>query len=297
MPLVSFQDLFAGARSGGYALGYFEAWNLESLQAVVQAAEEEQAPVIVGFNGGFLRHRDRAAPEDLSYYSSFRLALERASVPVGFLLNESDDIGQIVEAIELGFNGVMPESDGIEAGDYQRLVREVVDLAHARGVFVEAQVGELPNGAHESNGRGRITKPQEAVRFVSETKIDALGVAVGNVHILTEGKASIDFDALRRLRDCVDLPLVLHGGTSIPLDSAEELVRLGVLKFNFGTNLKQAYLCAVGKALAKYEPPASPHPFLGMGGPSDIMAAGRGAVKQAVKGMLKQLNASKKATV
>jgi ketose-bisphosphate aldolase len=294
MPLVSFQKLFADAREGRYALGYFESWNLESLQAVVEAAEEERAPVIAGFNGGFLRHHTRRKPESLVFYSSLRPALERSSAPAAFLLNESDDLAQIEEAMELGFNGVMPESEGVDPAKYRALVRDVVRIAHAKGVFVEAQVGQLPNAAHRQNGSGRITDPADARRFVEETGVDALAVAIGNIHILTEGKASMNFDALRRIREQVDVPLVLHGGTSIPLDRAAEMVELGVLKFNFGTTLKQAYLQALGEKLAAYHPPQSPHPFLGMGGPQDIMTGAREALKQTVKSILRTLNCSNK---
>lgn len=292
MPLAPLQKLLADARKGGYALGYFESWNVESFQAVVQAAEEERAPVIAGFNGGFLRHQGRQAPESLAFYAGLRLALERSSVSIGFLLNESGDLEQIKQAMDLGFNAVMPESEDMEPGRYLRLVQEVVEIAHPKGIAVEAQVGRLPHAGDGAGANGRLTDPEEASRFVRETKIDALAVAAGNVHVLTEGKAGLDFDVLRRIRDRVDIPFVLHGGTGISLDQAGRMIELGVVKFNFGTNLKQAYLEAVRGKLAAYHAPMSPHPFLGMGGEEDIMVAGRDAVKETVKGLLRTLRSS-----
>jgi fructose/tagatose bisphosphate aldolase len=118
---------------------------------------------------------------------------------------------------------------------------------------------------------------------VEETGIDALGVAVGNVHILTEGKAVIDLEALERIRHRVKVPLVLHGGTGIPLGRVQDYIQRGVAKLNFGTTLKQVYLEAVRQKLAVYHRPMSPHPFVGMGGQEDIHTAGREAVKQKVK--------------
>src|SRR5690242_908908 len=176
MPLVSMKQLLADARAGGYALCYCESWNLESLQAVVAAAEEIRAPSIAGFNGGFLGRACRSKPERLAFYSGMAGALRESSAPVSLILNETDDLGQIKEGIDQGFNAVMVENNALAPDAYQRLVKEVVRLAHAKGVAVEAQVGHLPNGWDASHGTGEITEPAEARRFVAETGVDALGV-------------------------------------------------------------------------------------------------------------------------
>ena len=293
MPLISMKELLERARLGSYAVTYCESWSLESFQAVVEAAEEERSPFIAGFSGGFLGHPGRSKPEDLRYYSCFASVLEKCAVPVAFLLNESDDFAQIERSIELGFNAVMVENERLEAGAYRDMVKRVVDLAHARGVSVEAQVGHLPNAAVQ--GCGEATDPASARKFVEETGIDALGVAVGNVHILTQGKAPIDEDALASIRDAVKVPLVLHGGSGIPLELAPTLVRLGVAKVNYGTTLKQAYLDAVREKLAAYHVPMSRHPFLGMGGPEDILVAGREAVKSKARQLIRAFGGSGRA--
>lgn len=286
MPLASMHDLLAAARSGGYALCYCESWNLESLQAVVEAAEEMRSPVIAGFNGGFLRHASRAKRERISYYAGCRTALQESSVPIAFLLNETDDLAQIEEGIELGFNAVMVESDYLEPDRYRQMVKRVVRLAQAKGVGVEAQVGRLPHGCEEGHQAGRITDPTQARAFVEEIGIDALGISVGNVHILTKGKAAIDLDCLAAVHEQVKIPLVIHGGTGFPSECAREAIALGVAKFNFGTNLKQAYLAALRQRLDRYSEPMNPHPFLGMGGPDDILMAARDAVKRKVKELI-----------
>jgi len=282
MPLAPMNDLLAAARAGGYALCYCESWNLESLQAVIEAAEEMRSPIVAGFNGGFLRHPARSRPENLAYYAAFRHALQTSSARAAFLLNETDDFAQIEEGIELGFNAVMVESHSLGPEEYRRLVKKVVRRAHPRNVSVEAQIGHLPDGCDGGQGDGQVTDPKVARAFVKETGIDALGISIGNVHILTRGKATIDLGWLARIREEVDLPLVIHGGTGFPPEYAREVIALGVAKFNFGTNLKQTYLAALRETLAQYAEPMNPHPFLGMGGNQDILVAARKAVKQKV---------------
>ncbi len=295
MPFVPMDRLLADARRGGYAVCYCESWNLESLQAVVEGAEELQSPVIVGFNGGFLMHPSRSKPEDLSFYTGMALAVRKARVPVSLILNESDDFSQIAAGIELGFNAVMVESHHLGFDEYKTLVKRVVALGEPKRVFVEGQIGELPDGCDGPNGSGIITDPLLAKSFVEETGIDALSVSIGNVHVMTRGKAAIDLEALRRIREVVQVPLVVHGGTGFPSQSAADVIGLGVTKFNFGTTLKQAYLAAVRDKLAAYHEPMNPHPFLGMGGPEDIMVAGREAVKAKVKELIQQYGFAGKA--
>ena len=293
MPLISMKEMLEDARKRGYAASYCESWNLESLQAEVEAAEEERSPIIVGFNGGFLLRSGQRTFEQLGYYAAFREALSRAKVPVSFLLNESDSIEQIEQAVSLGFDSVMPENEDLPAEEYLRMVKHVVEKAHAKGVTVEAQVGHL---ADASGGtEAQPTDPEAARAFVKATNIDALGVAVGNVHILTSGKRSLDLSALKKIQAVVKIPLVLHGGTGIPLELAPQCIKLGVAKVNFGTGLKQAYLAAVRENLAKYREPMSPHPFLGMGGKHDILIAGREAVKVEVAKLLRAFRSSGKA--
>src|ERR1700722_3303212 len=154
MPIVSLHDILRNARHGSYGVPYCESWNLESVQAVVEAAEKLRSPAIVGFNGGFLQHPSRRYREKIAWYAGMRLALESASVPVALLLNESTSMDQIAEAIRLGFNAVMPENEGLSIDEYRCLVKETVALAHPNGVWVEAQIGTLPAGhtSHHSNG-------------------------------------------------------------------------------------------------------------------------------------------------
>jgi fructose-bisphosphate aldolase, class II len=286
MPLVPMVELLADARRRGYAVCYCESWNLESFQAVIEAAEELGSPIIVGFNGGFLMHASRRRPENLAFYAGMGVPLRECQVPVSLILNESESLSQIARGLELGFNAVMVESHHLGSGEYRELVKQVVAVARSRNAFVEGQIGVLPNGWEGPNGSGVITDPSLARAFVEETGVDALSVSIGNVHILTQGKAPIDIEALKQLRAAVKVPLVLHGGTGFPAERAAEVIALGVAKFNFGTALKQAYLAAVREAIKAYHEPMNPHVFLGMGGAEDVMVAGREAVKLKVKELI-----------
>lgn len=288
-------QLLTDAQHGKYAVCYCESWNLESFEAIVEAAEEANAPVIVGFNGGFLMHPSRSKPENLAYYACLGTALRGAKSPVAFLLNETDSFAQIEEGIAQGFNAVMVENDLLPPEEYRRLVKRVVQTAHAAGISVEAAVGRLPDGRRGGKGKPQFTDPEAAQLFVKETGIDALGISVGNVHVLTRGKASIDLGAIERIHNKVSIPLVLHGGTGIPLALTKEVVTRGVAKINYGTLLKQAYLKAVQEKLDGYEEDSNPHPFLGEGGRRDVLMAGREAVKRKVRKLLQSYGSAGKA--
>jgi fructose-bisphosphate aldolase class II len=293
MALVPMTELLSAAKCGEYAVCYCEAWNLESFEAVVEAAEESVSPIITGFNGGFLIHPERPKPENLACYAGMGAALRESSAPAAFLLNETDSFAQITRAIELGFNGVMVDNDHLEVKEYRQLVKKVVQRAHQARVAVEAAVGRLANGS--GNAHAENTDPLLARDFVEETGIDALGVAVGNVHILTRGEAELDLEALQRISEFVPVPLVLHGGTSIPLERVQSYIRCRVAKINFGTVLKQAYLQAIRQKLEGYQEPMNPHLFVGMGGRDDLLMAGRNAVKEKVQELLVQCGSAGKA--
>jgi ketose-bisphosphate aldolase len=273
----------AAALEGKYAVGYFESWNFESLQGVIDAAEESRSPMIIGFNGEFMSSDKRTAKERIAWYGALgKAAAESAGVPCAFIFNECTRDAWVRQAITAGFNLVMPipaEGEAVEEDgpSYAARTRALVELAHAHGVAVEGELGELPFGAE---GGGALTSPEQAARFVDETGVDLLAISAGNVHVLLQGRKALDLERVRQLRAAVETPLVLHGGTGIDGESLQSAIALGIAKVNFGTYLKQHYLAAVRRALASTEP--NPHRLLGMGEHDDVMVAGRMAVRDAV---------------
>ncbi len=279
MPLVPVHELTRPALEQGYAVGYFESWNFESLLGVIDAAEAAQSPVIIGFNGEFMSGEHRVAPERLAWYGALgRAAAESAAIPCALIFNECPHDEWVRRAVTAGFNIVMPVPDeGEPPANYARRTAAITAYAHEHAVAVEAELGTLPFGADIP---GDVTDPQSAAEFVAQTGIDLLAISAGNVHVLLEGRRSLDLTRIAELREAVPVPLVLHGGTGIDDDSLREAIRLGVAKVNFGTVMKQTYLLAVHMALHNREP--NPHELLGMGGQSDIMVAGRLAVRDVV---------------
>jgi ketose-bisphosphate aldolase len=289
MPLISLSKMMDAALKGKYAVGYFESWNLESLKAVVAAAEEMRSPVIVGFNAGILADRRRILPpENLEYLGAIgEIAARNATVPVALILNEIPSFGVAMQGIRFGFNVLMYEDETEDLEVSIRRTRQVVEAAHAVGVTVESKVGHMPmaeNGAHRSSSAGYpMTDPQEACRFVRETGVDALGVSVGNIEVLMKGKARMDLGLLSRIRDAVEIPLVLHGGSGIPDEQVSALVARGVCKMNLGAVLNLAFLNGMKRLLRRGGKYVSPKEILGSGLKVDLLAAGELAMKNLIQ--------------
>jgi ketose-bisphosphate aldolase len=281
MPLTPIDELLQNARERRYAIGYFESWNLESLQGVVDAAEATRSPIILGFNGEFLSNPNRRQIERLEWYAALgKAAATSATVPCGFIFNECQNDAWVHHAVLAGFNLVMPSDPLATNEDYSRRVATLTEFAHRHGVAVEAEVGRLPSGLTGWSDHGGLTDPDSAARFVRETSVDLLAVSVGNVHVLTKGEQELDLDRLSGIASKVAVPLVLHGGTGISATSLRGAIALGVSKVNYGTYLKQQYLRAIRASVAADLD--NPHELFGMGGDRDVMVAGRLAVRDAV---------------
>jgi ketose-bisphosphate aldolase len=281
MPLRPINELIRHAREHRYALGYFESWNLESLQGVLDAAEATRSPIIIGFNGEFLSHPDRKLTERLECYAELgKAAAAGATVPCGLIFNECSDDEWVRNAVLAGFNLVMPADPAASYEDYRRRVAALTAFAHRYGVALEAEVGHLPTGTTGTRNGNHLTDPELAARFIQDTGADLLAVSVGNVHIMIKGEQDLDLERLSQICLRVAEPLVLHGGTGISASSLRAAINLGVTKVNYGTYLKQRYLQAVRTSVAANVD--NPHELLGIGGDLDVMVAGRFAVRDAV---------------
>jgi ketose-bisphosphate aldolase len=282
--IQSMKSLIEKAVACRYAVGYFESWNLESLQGIVDAAEQTESPVILGCNGDFLSGEERLLSESLSCHAAMIMAAARsARAPCALVFNECSREDWLKEAVDLGFTLVMPVEPTDDYEAYVKLARTVVDFAHRRGALVEVELGrlpcDLPNAVH--HGHASTTDPEQAARLIDETGADLLAVSVGNVHLDVRGRRHcLDLDLLERIRRATPVPLVLHGGSGISPDSLRSAIELGVVKVNYATYMKQRYLSAVRNRLARQC--EDPHRLLGLGGEEDLMVAGRKAVKEAV---------------
>jgi fructose/tagatose bisphosphate aldolase len=277
MSLERIERLMKEAQAGGYAVGYFESWNLDSLQGVIDAAEQTRSPIIIGFNGEFLSQRAGATTDELALYGSVGRAIAtEASVPCGFIFNECSNDAWLERAITAGFNLVMPADPGARPGEYTRRVKRLTELAHARAVAVEAEVEK----SDSEEDHEEATDPTAAANFVEATGIDLLAVSVGNEEIKLEGRAPLDLLRLEAIHQRIEIPLVLHGGSGIEDKSLKAAIRLGVRKVNYGTYMKQKYLHALRGSLSSIE--SNPHALLGDGSNTDVIVVGRTVIRDAV---------------
>jgi ketose-bisphosphate aldolase len=287
MALVPLTDLLAEARAGGYAVGYFEAWDCYSLEAVLAAAEAEHAPVILGF-GCLLVDQDWLDAGGIESLAGLgRAVAARSRVPVALLLNEAHKPEHALRGIDAGFNAVMVCSSEVET--VSRLVRE----AHARGAAVEGELGTLPDAGDATHAN--LTDPDKARAFVEATGVDCLAVSFGNAHVLEGRSAQVDLDRLDAIHRRVDVPLVVHGGTSFPADAVDGAIARGVAKFNVGTALKRAFLDGLTDAVSSAATDASPHDLLGSHGSADLLGAGQRRMTAVVRDLMRLYGSSGRA--
>jgi ketose-bisphosphate aldolase len=290
MPLVRMTTLLRHAREHGYAVGYFESWNLESLLAVKDAAERMHSPVIIGFNGGFLGRSDRRVKEDIGIYGNLGRAVAEASqVPMALILNEATDPALLRDGLAAGFNVVMHDHEGSSLEESIRINVALVEDAHDVGAEVEAEIGELPAGRGIGTGKshGMKTDPGEALRFIAETGIDALAVSVGNIHVLEGRTSSLDFELLAELLRRVPVPLVLHGGTGIDRVDLKEAIHRGVCKINVGTVLRRRFVNSIRQFYETREVDSlDPGELTSTGGDNDMLCAARAEVAVEVEHLM-----------
>ena len=290
MPLVSFNELMARAERGGYAIGYFESWNLESLMAVADAAEATRSPVLLGFSGIYLTHPDRVVAEPLAGYAALGLEVCRGlSVPASLVFNESPDLDAVLAAVRLGFSLVMLSDGDLDLATQTERVQQVVCAAHAAGVAVEGEATALPGVGgelSESTGDARLTGVAMARAFVESTGVDALAVNVGQMHLHGRQEVRLDLARLAELEEALTVPLVLHGATSVRREDLAAAIGCGVRKINVASVLKQAYLGALREACAAVVEPHNPYEVIGSGLPADVLVAGRQALQRTVEDLM-----------
>ena len=289
MTLVRFKDLMKQAEQGQYAVGYFESWNLESLQAVRDAAESLHSPVIMGFSGIYLPHPARLAKETLGMYAALGLeACRSLSVPACLLFNESPDFDWVMDAIDLGFSLVMYTDETVGLEQQSETVRRIVGKAHAVGVAVEGELSSLPGvagGLASLPGEQHMDDPGLARTFVEGTGVDPLAVNVGQVHLHGRSEVRLDLKRLEELRQTVSVPLVLHGATSISHEDIRGAINRGIRKINVGSVLKRAYFEAVQAACLEIGRDSS-YEVVGSGFDKDVLIAGRLAMQPKVEALM-----------
>lgn len=261
MSLVPVSELLKKAEEGGYAVGAFNCNNMEIVQAIIAAAEAENAPVIMQASQGAIKYAG------IDYIVAMaKLAAGRTHVPVALHLDHGTSFEQAMQCIRAGFSSVMIDGSKLPLEENIALTRRVLDVARAVGVSVEAELGKIggtEDDIYVSEREAFFTDPEEAGIFVRETGVDALAVAIGTAHGQYKGTPELDFPRLEKIKSIVKIPIVLHGSSGVPDDAIREAIRLGVRKVNIDTNIREAFTAAARKVLEENPKEIDPRKMLG----------------------------------
>ncbi|MCW3976809.1 MAG: class II fructose-1,6-bisphosphate aldolase [Candidatus Bathyarchaeota archaeon] len=304
--MLTNKEILASAEAGKYAVGAFNIHNLESLQAVVTAAQEENSPVIVAVTPGAIKYAG------LGYLAEVaKTAAQSSSLSMSLHLDHGKDIDTIVQCVDAGFTSVMIDGSHLSFEENIALTKEVVDLAHPRKAAVEAELGRLAGFEEIAVERreATLTDPQAAREFVRRTSVDALAVAIGTSHgaYKFKGEPKLDYKRLTEIKEKVSVPLVLHGASGVPAwivgkatkygaelagakgmpdESIKQAIRLGVTKINIDTDLRLAFAATVREVLI-----STPTEF----DPRKILGPAREAMKEVVRGKMRLFDSSGRA--
>ena len=250
MPLVTTNEMLLKAQKEHYAIGAFNAENLEMVMAIVPAAEQSSAPVIKQTTPSTVKN---AGPDH--YLAMVKTAAERASVPVAMHLDHGDSLSLAMQALRTGYTSIMIDGSHESFEENIALTKKVVDACSPSGISVEAELGKVGGKEDDLDGGSGnpYTDPCEAKEFVERTRVNSLAIAIGTAHGLYKGVPKLDFERLSEIRKVVDIPLVLHGASGVPDDAVKESISRGICKVNFATELRIAYSSGV-KSYIEREP-------------------------------------------
>ena len=285
MPLVSMKEMLIKAKENSYAVGQYNLNNLEFTQAILQATQEENAPVILGVSEGAAR-----------YMGGFKTVVKMVegliedysiTVPVAIQLDHGSSFDKCKEAIDAGFTSVMIDASHHSFEENIEITSKVVEYAHANGVSVEAELGTVGGQEDDVIAEGVIyADPKECQELVERTGIDTLAPALGSVHGPYKGEPNLGFKEMEEIGASTGLPLVLHGGTGIPTHDIKKAISYGTAKINVNTENQIASAKAVREVLNNDSEVYDPRKYLG---------PAREAIKATVQGKIQEFGTSNQA--
>ena len=242
MSLVTLEEVLQSALKGGYAVAGLVTLGWEEMRAYVAAAEAENEPVILQAGPSCRKHTPLPV-----LAAMFRSLAEGASVPVVAHLDHGYSFEECRIALECGFTSLMYDGSKLPLSQNIDETARIVEMAHAAGMSCEGEIGFVGyDGGAESAG----TDPEEAVQFARQTGVDAMAVSVGNVHLQTQSGDGLDEERIRAIEALTDVPLVIHGGSGVPLEQRTRFARTSnICKFNIGTELRMAFGAALREAV------------------------------------------------
>lgn len=262
MPLVTTKELLEKAMRGKYAVGAFNANNIEMVQAIIEAAEEENAPVILQASQGAIKY---AGLENIA--AIVKNAAAMAKIPIALHLDHGTDYEQNVKCFRIGFTSLMFDGSKLPYEENVSITRKIVEMGHAVGVPVEGEIGKIAGTEDHitvSEVEADMTEPEEALRFVADTGVDSLAVAVGSVHRMKKKEAKLDHERIKKIAELVKIPLVLHGSSGVMDDEMRKGIKEGLCKINVATQLNMAFVEGMRKALNEKPEEVDPRKILGV---------------------------------
>ena len=271
MELVTMKELMEEAHRGHYAVPAFNVCNLETIQGVLEEAEEMQAPVILQTHWSEAYYSTPQTVVDM-----VRSVGKNKRIRAAVHLDHGSSYEDAVRCIQGGFNSVMYDGSQLPLDENIRILKQVVELAGYAKVTVEGEIGTIGQTSEmgEKLEKSYLTSPKDAQKLVDETQIDCLAGAIGNAHGFYTENPKLDFDRLKEITEVVKIPLVLHGGTGIPEEQIQKAITMGVCKVNFSTVLRKSFISEM-QAFMEADPEN-----LGL---MDILDAGKYSMKAAVK--------------
>lgn len=273
MALVNMTEMLNKAKDEKYAVGQFNINNLEWIQAILETAQENNSPVILGVSGGACKYM--GGWNTVVAMVNGLLKDKGYTVPVALHLDHGDSFEQCKAAIDAGFSSVMIDGSHHPLAGNIEVTKQVVEYAHARNVSVEAELGIVGGEEDGRIGAGIIyADPQECVQLVQVAGVDALAPALGSVHGEYAGEPKLGFDEMLEIKELTNTPLVLHGGSGIPDNQIKEAISRGTCKINVNTECQQAFTKATRDFLARDSKQYDPR---------KVLADGKAAIKATVK--------------
>ena len=243
--LVTTKEMLLKAQEGNYAVGAFNVENMEMVMAVIAAAEELNAPVIMQTTPSTVKYAG------LDYYlANVATAAKNAKVPVAMHLDHGSSFSLAMQALRQGYTSIMIDGSHSVFEENIAITKSVVDACKPSNIPVEAELGKV--GGKEDDldgGDGGYTDPKEALEFVQKTGVNSLAVAIGTAHGVYKGEPKLDLDRLVEIRKIVDVPLVLHRASGLSEEAVKESIKRGICKVNFATELRIAYTDGVKELL------------------------------------------------
>ena len=246
MAYVTTEKMLRAAQRGGWAVGAFNAENLEMVQAIVAAAVEARSPVIIQTTTSTLKYASPAA-----FAGMVRAEAEAADADVALHLDHGADFAICARCLRAGYSSIMIDGSKEPLEDNIAITQRVVEMCRAAGASVEAELGEVGGKEDATVSSGaNLTNPADAARFVLETGVDSLAVGIGTAHGIYKSTPHLDIGRLAEIRKVVDIPLVLHGASGLTEKDVRDCIGSGICKVNFATELRQAFTAAVRDFLA-----------------------------------------------